>query len=99
MPYIKQERRRVYDDLIANLTHQLTKHEGGFHYFPYVGELNYVFSKIIKDCLDAATKHQGLHYSNCNSILGVLECVKQEVYHKVARPYEDKKCEENGDVF
>lgn len=33
------------------------------------------------------------------TILGVLECVKLELYRRVAAPYEDRKIEENGDVF
>ena len=32
-------------------------------------------------------------------VLGVLECVKLELYRRVAAPYEDKKCQENGDVY
>jgi len=30
---------------------------------------------------------------------GVLENVKQEMYRRLAAPYEDKKAEENGDVY
>ena len=38
-------------------------------------------------------------YHAYNEIIGVLECVKQEFYRRMVAPYEDKKCEENGDVF
>jgi len=31
--------------------------------------------------------------------VGVLECAKMELYRRVAAPYEDKKKEENGDVY
>lgn len=31
--------------------------------------------------------------------MGVLECVKQEYYRRVAIPYEDQAKERNGDVY
>jgi len=31
--------------------------------------------------------------------MGVLECIKQEFYRRAVAPYEDKKKEENGDVY
>ena len=40
-----------------------------------------------------------LKYSEINSVIGVLECAKMELYRRIAAPYEDKKCEENGDVY
>ena len=33
-----------------------------------------------------------------NAMFGVLECVKLEFYRRLATPYEDVKCDENGDV-
>jgi hypothetical protein len=32
-------------------------------------------------------------------MIGVLECAKLELYRRVAAPYEDAKCEDNGDVY
>jgi hypothetical protein len=40
-----------------------------------------------------------LSYSKINEVIGVLECAKQELYRRVASPYEDSKKEANGDVF
>jgi hypothetical protein len=34
-----------------------------------------------------------------DDIVGALRCMQLEFYHKLIRPYEDKKTEENGDVF
>jgi len=58
------------------------------------GELNYVISQLCAKYLD----QKGLGYTNCNEIIGVLDCVKQEFYRRVTVPYEDKKIEENGDI-
>lgn len=59
------------------------------------GELNYVISTRVDEYL----RRKGLNYSNINEVIGVLECAKQELYRRVAAPYEDEKMEENGDVY
>lgn len=59
------------------------------------GVLNYVISSLIDNYLSEA----GVSYSNINEVIGVLECVKLELYRRIAAPYEDKKKEENGDVY
>ena len=41
----------------------------------------------------------GVSYSFLNDFIGVLECVKLELYRRVMTPYEDGKINENGDVF
>lgn len=58
------------------------------------GELNYL---IFKACL----KFQGGEhcYHSYNTVIGVLECVKQEFYRRCVVPYEEIKKEENGDVL
>jgi len=55
------------------------------------GELNYVVTKVLKEVYP-------LWYFNLNRAMGVLECIKQEFYRRVAAPYEDTKIVENGDV-
>lgn len=59
------------------------------------GELNYTISVII----DRYLKEKGLSYLYINEVIGVLECAKLELYRRIAAPYEDKKKEENGDVY
>lgn len=59
------------------------------------GELNFVITTLIKDHLD----RKGLSYTEINTLIGVLECAKLELYRRVATPYEDKKIQENGDVY
>lgn len=58
------------------------------------GELNYLMSELCSKYLE----QKGLGYTNCNEIIGVIECVKQEFYRRLTAPYEDKKIEENGDI-
>jgi len=59
------------------------------------GELNYNLSKCIKEYLD----FHGLCYQTCNDIIGALEGCKLEFYRRVVAPYENDKCQTNGDVY
>lgn len=61
------------------------------------GELNYAVTKVIDGWF--RRRPEGLRYDTINAAIGVLECAKQELYRRLAAPYEDEKCAENGDVF
>jgi Domain of unknown function (DUF6899) len=61
------------------------------------GELNYQMSQLVRSYLAMHGPTPG--YQTYNDIIGVLECLKLEVYARLVRPYEDKKISENGDVF
>ena len=87
MPYIKPERREKYKEALEELI-------GILKSLPVEevdGELNYVVTKIIKEVYP-------LRYFHLNKAIGVLECIKQEFYRRVAAPYEDEKIRESGDV-
>jgi hypothetical protein len=58
------------------------------------GEINYVLSSICA----AYIKRKGLKYSQINDVIGALECVKLELYRRLASQYEDIKVVENGDI-
>tara|TARA_R110000824_G_scaffold278492_4_gene466757 strand:- start:2830 stop:3189 length:360 start_codon:yes stop_codon:yes gene_type:complete len=88
MPYIPHDERKELDDLAGALTTHLRN--GNFR-----GRLNYFISSVAQGLVEA----NGISYSFVNDFIGVLECVKLELYRRVATPYEDKKKEENGDVF
>jgi hypothetical protein len=60
-----------------------------------VGELNYALSQEIKSYLT----RKGQSYGTFNDVVGVLECLKLEIYRRLVAPYEDTKIIENGDVF
>jgi hypothetical protein len=59
-----------------------------------LGELNYCITKLCQEFIGHERSYNAL-----NSIIGVLECSKQEFYRRVAAPYEDEKRKENGDVY
>lgn len=58
------------------------------------GELNYAFARLIDRVLGNNPKYEDL-----NTVIGVLECCKEEVYRRVGGKMEDQKITENGDVF
>jgi hypothetical protein len=59
------------------------------------GELNYVVSTAVWRYLS----RKGASYAAINEAVGVLECAKLELYRRVAAPYEDRKCEQHGDIY
>lgn len=84
MPYIKPE-DRMYSDVTL----------GDYRAARDPGTLNYQISSLCADYI----KDTGESYQHYNDIIGVLECAKQEIYRRLITPYEDKKIEENGDVY
>ena len=61
------------------------------------GTLNYIITRLCDYwCRDFEGES---NYDKYNGVIGVLECVKQELYRRQIAPYEDKKCEQNGDVY
>lgn len=64
------------------------------------GELNYAVTRLIDEYLERAAERDGrLRYAHLNEAVGVLECAKLELYRRIAAPYEDRKMDENGDVY
>jgi len=87
LPYIKPEKRTKYDKVLGELI-------GILKALPAEevdGEVNYVVTKMLKEVYP-------LRYFHLNRAIGVLECIKQEYYRRVAAPYEDTKIKESGDV-
>lgn len=86
MPYIKENDRKKYDNLIDGLVHELEQ-----EYNP--GELNYVISKIIWTLFEKKKK-----YSTANNLIGTLEAVKLEFYRRQVADYENLKKDVHGDL-
>lgn len=64
------------------------------------GELNFVLTNIILQYIkDAEGRDYSFGYQKLNDALGALEGCKLELYRRIVAPYEDKKIQENGDVF
>jgi hypothetical protein len=59
------------------------------------GELNYALTELVIEYMERT----GKCYNTMNDIMGALEGCKLEFYRRVTAPYEDKKIEENGDVY
>lgn len=57
------------------------------------GQLNYMISKTISEWLSI----NGLCYTNCQTIMGMLEILKSEFIANVITPYEELKSTENTD--
>lgn len=92
MPYIKQEKREFYRPEIDDLVEKLTNFSSPKHIVS-VGELNYIFSKILWTIFD-----QNPSYTLGNGLVGCIECVKQEFIRRKLNNYEDEKIKENGDI-
>ena len=88
MPYIPQSDRTSLDYHANALTIRLLTEEN------CEGSLNYLISTIMNGLL-----HEKVSYGKVNKLIGVLECAKLELYRRIASPYEDEKCETNGEVY
>jgi hypothetical protein len=89
VPYIRQDqRRRFYAGGAVLVT------DFGF-ICDTAGELNYVLTSVVLGYL----AKKGLSYGTINDIVGALEGAKLEFVRRVSAPYEDKKIQQNGDVY
>ena len=59
------------------------------------GELNYQITMLC----DTFLATHGRKYAHVNTVIGALECAKQEFYRRIAAPYENEKIAINGDVY
>lgn len=58
------------------------------------GELNYAITRLVLDFLSDLPS-----YMEYNEVIGALECAKLELYRRRIAQYEDRKKEENGEVY
>lgn len=61
------------------------------------GELNYAITIMLQDYMQRTNGHP--NYDMFNEVVGVLECVKLELYRRVISEYEDTKNRSNGEVY
>ena len=88
MPYIKQPDRKKFVLILNEFDRLLKSTEIN------IGEMNYLITKFIIQYI----KNHKINYALYNSIIGVLECSKLELYRRQISLYENKKCKENGEV-
>jgi hypothetical protein len=87
MPYIKQIRRKDFENILKTIDNQSNDMTSG--------DLNYLISSI----LNRIVTKRGQSYELYNSLIGVLECVKLELYRQKISKYENEKIMENGDIY
>ena len=87
MPYITKNRRDYLDTRLADTSIGPPSQTAG--------ELNFEITTLLLGYLET----KGLSYQTINDIVGALEGAKLEFYARVARPYEDTKIQQNGDVY
>ena len=64
------------------------------------GQLNYQISALLGAYLAERAEDDGrMSYGRLNEVIGVLECAKLEFYRRLVAFYEDKKMDDNGDVY
>jgi len=93
VPYIPQHDRKVLDPTIKLLQQSVLQfaRDG----VDVSGRINYIITKLIVtvygDCFSTT-------YKQINEAMGILSCVQQEYYRKVAAPYENQKEYDNGSI-
>ena len=84
MPYLSEARRTyVAKRLHAGALEDLV-----------AGDLNYVLTTTLLGFVGPAPS-----YARFNEAIGALESAKLELYRRMIAPYEDRKANENGDVY
>lgn len=85
MPYITQASRLKFQAALNTLKSSIKT----------TGELNYVITRLCAQYVERGK----IDYNALNTIVGVLECAKNEFYRRKAASYEDRKQFLNGDVY
>ena len=92
MPYIPQDARPKHQSAIDNTVKKLValtdENDVG-------GNMNYIISSI---CNRWLKESGGTRYYKIEKLIGCLECIKLELYRRVAAEYEDKAIDKNGDI-
>ncbi len=83
MPYIEIGRRKELNTITLG---QLKPENAG--------ELNYCFTRIIRNYIE----HKGEKYQHYNDIMGALLGALLEDYRRQTTPYEDQAIKRNGDL-
>lgn len=95
MPYIIEALREDLEHPLSMLKYEINKLSLSRDGQDAVdGMLNYVITSL----LDTYDLRGHPRYKNINSAIGVLECVKLELYRRLAGPYEDRAIAKNGDI-
>jgi len=96
MPYIDEEERKELDQSIKIMVESILDNKTSLNnpqdFSNFLGRINYCFSRIIMGVM------RNISYKNIAMATGVLENIKQELYRRIAAPYEELRIRENGDI-
>lgn len=96
MPYIPKKERVELNDAILELMTAIAELDPEKpDWEKRAGRLNYVITRL---CCGSFELDKNPKYHKINTVIGALECVKLEMYRRLAAIYENKKIEEYGDV-
>ncbi len=88
MPYISQQERGEIAPYIEPVLVYLSDR------IVPPGDLNYIITKLLLAHIKGFRS-----YARYNEIIGILECVKLEMYWRRVVEFENEKLKENGDVY
>lgn len=93
MPYIKKEHRKFYDADIKKMVKKVVDlEEESASSLP--GEITYIVTKVLHQYGETLEES----YSAYNTLIGILETAKLELYRSALGPYEDKKKKKHGKI-
>jgi len=87
VPYISKKDRRNLDSKIFDLYKAISDLGP-----KALGNLNYSITQLLRQTNPNS-------YADYAALVGMLETMKLEFYRRAVAVYEDKKIEENGDVY
>jgi len=91
MPYISQGLRLVIDRQITALSDDIWNMANEE---TLAGILNYTVTELLNQTIMGNEPR----YHKINTVLGILEAVKLELYRRLGGPYEDTAIVKNGDI-
>jgi hypothetical protein len=94
MPYIKQSKRSTLDPTIERLHRLLVDLEADDENNNMEGNLNYIITRLLRLVYGTSSTT----YRDINDAMGLMFSAALEHYITVARPYEEQKRFENGDI-
>ncbi len=92
MPYISKEKREVLDPVIEDLIQAFRGLQSDDPLDNTQANLNYVISRLLDRMYTS-------NYQEIVNALGTLVATALEYYRRVAAPYENQKCHDEGDVY
>ncbi|HZU83357.1 MAG TPA: hypothetical protein VE987_10595 [Polyangiaceae bacterium] len=97
MPYIQPEHRLALDPAIAELADRIVAiAKKSADETAFAGLLNYACTSLAMRVVEG--RFGRIRYGTIATVTGVFKNVADELYRRVAAPYEDRQIAKNGDV-